>query len=1102
MRIHRKCAAPLIALCLMIAVAAPALAETPGPGWEVNQGTYPSSLAPGGSGQVVLAVYNVGSEASSGPVTVTDRLPAGVTATEAGYYGRSHAREHEEEGPLWKCSTGTVVTCTNDPADMPSLPPGEIEWLEMKVHVPAHPSGATLNEVVVAGGGASQPAAVSSPLTLSTTHSSFGFQRLDGWFSGLAGTLNTQAGSHPYALTLSFFLNNTGIKPTHQARNITVNLPPGLVGNPTAVPRCTRPELDLAACPADTQVGVDEPVLDGPGEGGEAGPIEEGQAILFALRFPVYNVVPPPGVAAQFAFTIFGITTFLDATVRTGGDYGITVHTNNITQKEITFNSTTIWGVPGESSHDFQRCQPVNGLITCGLPARIGHAPFLTLPTSCSGPQTFSATTEPWEALTGSESMPGPSSFLSHDQSGEPAGITGCDKLGFAPALTAVPDTVKSDTPAGLSVEVRPPLGALQEFESRGTAEGAAGLGTSDIQNTTVTLPQGLVINPGQAAGLQACTRSQAALEDLPGGGENDGPPSCPNASKVGTVTIASPLVEGATEKQFEGSVYLLQSDPPELKLLVAASADGVNLKLVGTVHLDERTGQLTTKFEGTPELPFTLFKLSFSGGAQAALDTPTQCGSYQTDADFTPWSSPFVPDFFTSASFGLSQSPDGGACPSGPLPFSPSLIAGATTDQAGGFTDFSLLLQRGDGQQRISGLQFKAPAGLTGFLAKVPLCTNAQAEADACPQASKIGHTVVESGPGPYPLVVPEPGQPAAPIYLTESYAGAPFGLSIVVPLHVGPFTLPTQRVRARIEIDPATAALTVTTDPLPQVVAGVPTDLREVNAVIERPEFMVNPTSCEPQQFAGTAYGTPPAGAGGPGAQAAISSRFQVGDCAALKFQPKFTVSTSGRTSRVNGASLTAKVTYPATPQGTEANIGSVKVELPKRLPSRLSTLQKACTSAQFQANPASCPAASFVGRAVVHTPLLPVPLTGPAIFVSHGGEAFPSLTIVLQGDGVTIDLLGTTFISKAGITSTTFKTVPDEPFSSFELTLPEGPYSALAAPTSLCTGKLAMPTTLTAQNGATLKQATHIQVTGCTKHVKKIRRAKRRKSAHTRR
>jgi hypothetical protein len=375
------------------------------------------------------------------------------------------------------------------------------------------------------------------------------------------------------------------------------------------------------------------------------------------------------------------------------------------------------------------------------------------------------------------------------------------------------------------------------------------------------------------------------------------------------------------------------------------------------------------------------------------------------------------------------------------------------------------------------------APAGLTGFLSHVPLCTNAQAESDTCPEASKIGHTVVESGPGPYPLVVPEAGQPPAPIYLTESYDGAPFGLSIVVPLHVGPFTLETQRVRAKIEVDPYTSALTVTTNGLPQEVAGIPTDLREVDAVIERPEFMVNPTNCSPQEFSGTAYGAAPPGVSEVGESSSISSHFQVGSCRSLQFTPTFSVSTSGKTSRADGASLTAKVTYPDVPQGSEADIGYVKVELPKALPSRLTTLQKACANVQFETNPAGCPAASNIGSAVVHTPLLSVPLEGPAIFVSHGGEAFPSLELVLQGDGVKVILVGTTFISKAGITSTTFKMVPDDPFSTFELTLPEGKYSALAANGNLCSQKLAMPTVFKAQNSAEIHESTPVEVTGCS-------------------
>jgi hypothetical protein len=255
-------------------------------------------------------------------------------------------------------------------------------------------------------------------------------------------------------------------------------------------------------------------------------------------------------------------------------------------------------------------------------------------------------------------------------------------------------------------------------------------------------------------------------------------------------------------------------------------------------------------------------------------------------------------------------------------------------------------------------------------------------------------------------------------------------------------------------------------------------------------------------------------------------IGVPFQVTNCAALKFTPKFTVSTSGKTSKANGADLVTKVTEPNEPQGSQANIAKVKVELPLQLPSRLTTLQKACTAAQFEANPAACPSASFIGHAVVHTPLLPVPLEGPAIFVSHGGEAFPSLEIVLQGYGVKIVLVGATFISKSGITSTTFKTVPDQPFSSFELVLPEGKYSALAANGNLCkptttktvskkvkvkvkgrektvTRKvkeavattLEMPNEFVGQNGAVIKQTTAIGVTGCAK-AKPAKKAKKKK------
>jgi hypothetical protein len=254
-----------------------------------------------------------------------------------------------------------------------------------------------------------------------------------------------------------------------------------------------------------------------------------------------------------------------------------------------------------------------------------------------------------------------------------------------------------------------------------------------------------------------------------------------------------------------------------------------------------------------------------------------------------------------------------------------------------------------------------------------------------------------------------------------------------------------------------------------------------------INRPEFTFNPTNCNPLAVTGTLTSTQ-------GATAQEQNHFQVTNCAALAFKPTFKVTTSGKTSRADGASLTAKLTFPNTPQGSEANVARVKVDLPKQLPSRLTTLQKACTAAQFEANPAGCPAASIVGHAKAITPIIPVPLEGPAYFVSHGGEALPSLIVVLQGYGVTIDLVGTTLISKQGITSSTFKTVPDVPVGSFELNLPEGKYSALAVNGNVCKSKLAMPTEFVAQNGTTILQSTPIGTTGCPKHKHKPSKDKR--------
>ncbi len=946
-----------------------------------------------------------------------------------------------------------------------------------------------------------------SPAAASFGLSSFSFSATEqppaGSEPGALGAPDTRAGSHPWAVTTAFAFNTTtNIEqktiPDGDPRDVHVELPPGLVGNTNAIPQCSSQlfatpnnsvPLTAQSCPANTQVGIAE--------------VHTVAGVPSGFTVGIFNLVPGSGVPAQFGANVAGVPVYMTPSVRTGGDYGITVSSNNTSQALHVYDVTlTYWGVPGDHNHDEERgdclfvvralrqpCSPAerqrqkeNGEPemlpeSSGLPP----TPFLTLPTECAGsPMSATIHVDSWQEPGGEDSEGAPvlSDPRWKSMVSESPPLTGCEHPGFSPSVKVSPDTSDADTPAGLTTDVK--------MSQEGLVDPEGLVAPSDLKDTTVILPEGVAINPGQAAGLRACQISEDGVG-------TEGPPSCPLASKVGTDTITTPLLAD----KFEGDVYVLQSNPPELKLLVSAYADGVYLKIVGTVHLDRATGRLTATFDETPQLPFTDFELQFSGGAQAALATPTGCGVYTTTTDFTPWSSPFVADAFPSSSFAIESGPGGSPCAS-PLPFGPSLIAGATTDQAGGFTHFSLLLQRGDGQQRVSTLQFKTPKGLLGMISKVPLCPEPQAEKGECSTASQIGHTVVEAGPGPYPLVVPQPGQPPAPIYLTGGYKGAPYGLSIVVPLVVGPFTLQTQIVRARIEVDPHTAQLTVTTDPLPSIVDGVPSDLRTIDAVIDRPEFMFNPTNCAPASFSGTATSTE-------GASAPIFSHFQVGSCQSLKFQPNFKVSTSGKTSKADGAGLDAKLIYPAGALGdnqasSQSNIAKVKVDLPKQLPSRLTTLQKACTAAQFETNPGGCPAASVVGIAKAVTPVLPVPLTGPVYFVSHGGEAFPSLIVVLQGYGVTVDLVGTTFISKAGITSSTFKTVPDVPIDSFELYLPEGKFSALAANGNLCKAKLAMPTEFVAQNGAVIHQLTPISVTGCqpTSGKAKAKKASRKKQA----
>ncbi len=895
----------------------------------------------------------------------------------------------------------------------------------------------------------------------------------------------TQAGGTPFDVTTTFHFNlheSLNVNGAHvrtsveEPRDIRVDFPPGMVFDPLASSRCSIAvftESDGEKCPPSSQVGT---VLSSP-----YGNLEQ---------VPLYNLTPLTGRPAEFGFHN-QLNFVITGGVNTGESYTLSATTSNIPETEITSASITTWGVPADPSHDPQRGQKCTWLS--GTPSKPGPgnpicdpggesaggslAPFVTLPTECSGqPLVARIVTDSWVhpgALDGNGNPArGDANWKTAVAYPPMPPVTGCGQLSFGSSLVVQPDSTLAGEPVGLGVELEVPQTSSPEVPA-----------TPHVRDVTVALPQGMVISPSAAQGLGVCHDDPGvdprSVADEFGSGSAS-PASCEPSSLVGRLRITTPVLPLPLDGEvFLGAPLCEPCSPADaqggrmVRLYLQAigeGSDGITLKLAGTGSIDQRTGRLTTTFQENPQLPWEHFKLELVGGPRATLANPRECGPAVTNADLMPWSAPFVPHSTPSSAFEVT----GCSAPQ----FAPSFTAETTSIQAGGFSPFTLAFGRSDADGFLDGVQLKMPPGLLGMLSTVSLCGEPQASLGTCGPESLIGHTQVLTGPGANPFLVTG-GQ----VFITGPYKGAPYGLSIVVPAKAGPYTLSgttgagTVVVRAAIAIDPATAQLTVTADPLPTVLDGIPLQLRVVNAVIDRPGFTFNPTDCNPLQITGTLLSTQ-------GQSAQVSAPFQVTNCAALAFKPQFKVSTSGKTSRAKGASLDAKLSYPAGAFGTEANIAKVRVELPKQLPSRLKTLQKACPAATFEANPAGCSAASVVGVARAVTPVLTGALSGPVYFVSHGGEAFPSLVVVLQGDGVRVDLVGATFISKAGITSSTFKTVPDVPVESFELYLPEGPYSALAANGNLCKSKLQMPTIFTAQNGAVIHQLTPVGVTGCPK------------------
>jgi uncharacterized repeat protein (TIGR01451 family) len=1058
--------------------------------------------------QVVVSAQNLGDAATSGRVVISDVLPAGLEAVSISSHGGGTGRS-VREFPV--CVVKSLTCVFGEGSGAPGLnvlPP--FEELEVRIGV-VPKAGAKAGEVNVASvsGGGALSGRTDSHVLRTGEPRKFGIEEARFVPENAGGSFATQAGSHPFQVTGSVTFNSQTAdrkgnpRAVALAKSVVSELPVGVIGNPTPFAQCTDAQFAAQAateeggaevpisneCPAASAIGVATVTINEPNAEG-----------LDTATTPIFNMVPRPGEPARFGLKAAGIfPAFLDASVRTGSDYGVTVTAEDITQIAWLLKAKlTFWGVPGDPRHDHQRgWECLESFGSCPETKPSSPPPFLAMPTSCGQPFRTMFRSSSWGSSAAPAERGEPVSYTL------PEAVDGCNHLPFTPSIKVTPDGTAGSSPSGLAVDVHVPQNAILNSES---------LAESDLQGLTVALPEGVAVNPAGGDGLGACGENLAGFTGVSEGklaftptlptplepGKN----FCPDDSKIGTVDIASPLLPAG--QHVKGAVYIATQNQNPFGSLIAMyiiaedPISGVVVKQSGEVHLTE-TGQIVTTFNDVPQLAFEDAELHFFGGERAPLTTPAHCGTYTTSAAFVPWSG--NESTSSSSSFNITTGPSGTPCPGAALPFSPTLAAGTTNIQAGALTSLTTTLGREDGQQDLQSVQIHMPPGLSGLLTSVKLCPEAQANEGTCGPESLIGETTVSAGVGSDPVTVT-----GGKVYITEKYAGAPFGLSIVNPVKAGPFDLentPNQHpacdclvVRAKIEIDPQTTALTVTTDPsgphaIPHIIEGIPVQIKHVNVTINRPDFTFNPTNCDPLKITSTITSIE-------GAAQNLSLPFQVTNCATLGFKPSFKVSTSGATSKSTGASLKVNVIAPSQgPQAAatasqpakqqEANIKSVKVSLPIQLPSRLKpTIQNACPEAVFNVNPAECQAKapdSLVGMAIAHTPILDNPLVGPAYLVSHGGLAFPNIEIVLQGEGIVVDLVGNINIKKS-ITTSEFKAVPDAPISTFELNLPEGPHSALAAPGgNLCGQKLIMPTEIVGQNGAVENQQTRIEVEGCS-------------------
>jgi hypothetical protein len=1023
MAVKQRSVAGIVVLCSVIAAtlsfASFASATlVPAPAWQIEESANPSTLEPGSgvpegypaidsAPKLRVAVTNVGGAPFSS-ATVTDVLPTGLVPS-----------QHSE--PVWRASKPTESEFVAEPCrvvtnevicEIPfAIRPGTSVVLFIPLEVEASGPMVLTNEVTADGVGG-PVAGRRVPVRVGQPQPGFSFAPFAeegvraGAFDQAGGSPG--AGTHPFLMDITSKVesklvgagsNFAELRPDEALRSLELSLPNGVVINPRALPvRCSRADFELGegGCPSGSQVGLVY------------------VSILGGIEYSpqgLYDLVPEPGVPAELGFALTGAT----VAIRGGlsGDFHLTAHSSELLSRyAIDGVNVQLWGVPSDSRHDLQRSSNLPGeQCYSGCSVTSDTAPFVTMPSACSTSLEFHSEATSWVG-----SATGRTEIL-RTAGGDPESVEGCAELGFSPAVTVTPSTSVADSPSGLAFDLKVPQ-----------SEALGGSATSTLKRVTVQLPAGMAVNPPAANGLGACSSAQIGLG-------KDSSPTCPEASKVGSAEISTPLLQSP----LKGGIYLAeQKNNPFgtlLALYVAVEGEGIVVKLPGRVDVDAQTGQVTATFDDNPQLPFEELKVGLNSGSRAALVTASSCGNFKARTELTSWASstPVVLESPITVNGGCSNSD-----------FAPLLEAGTVNPAAGRYSPFTLRVTRRDGEQNLAGISATLPEGLLAKLAEVPLCGDIQAATGACPVDSQVGTTTVGAGAGTQPLYIPQPGKAPTAVYLAGPYKGGPYSLVVKVPAQAGPFDLGTIDVRVALQVDPYTARVTAIADRLPQILEGIPIAYRDVRVDINRQGFIVNPTSCEPMKVISLLSSTA-------GATASPSSGFQVAGCERLPFKPKLALSVKGATKRNGHPALRAVVTFPK--GTTSANISSAQVGLPHSEFLEQGNIRTVCKQAELKAD--TCPAASIYGRATAYTPLLDKPLEGPVYLGVGFGHKLPDLVADLNGQ-LRILLRGRIDTDKQQGIRNTFEAVPDAPVSKFILELNGGKKKGLIVnSTNICKG-----------------------------------------------